>query len=83
MYKNLGKYFHNSPDKNPNDRITKYWSNCKKEIERITKIGAVVVSFGWNTNGIGKSYNFKIERILILAHGGRHNDTLVTVEKKI
>ena len=83
MYKGLGKYFHNSPDKNPDDRITKYWSNCKKEIERIARIGATVISFGWNTNGIGKSYNFKIERILILAHGGRHNDTLITVEKKI
>ena len=83
MQKGLGKYFHNSPDKNPDDRITKYWSNCKKEIERIARIGATVISFGWNTNGIGKSYNFKIERILILAHGGRHNDTLITVEKKI
>ena len=82
MYKGFGKYFHNSPDKDPDKRITKYWTNCKKEIERITKTEATIISFGWNTSGIGKKYGFKIEKILILVHGGRHNDTLVTVEKK-
>lgn len=53
------------------------------EIARITKVGGEVISFGWNTNGVGKKRGFEIEQILILAHGGSHNDTLVTVEKKI
>ena len=83
MYKNLGNFFHNSPNGDQAKRITKYWTNCKKEIVRITKSGAKVLSFGWHTNGIGKSYNFKIERIMILAHGGRHNDTLITLESKL
>ena len=36
-YKNFGNFFHNSNDKDQGRRITKYWSNCKKEISRIIK----------------------------------------------
>ena len=57
MYKDIGGYFHNSPDKDQAQRITKYWSNCKKEIVRITEKNAKVISFGWNSNGIGKKYD--------------------------
>ena len=28
-------------------------------------------------------YGFEIERILLVAHGGWHNDTICTVERKI
>lgn len=52
------------------------------EIQRITKKGGLCLSFGWNTNGVGKKRGFKIIEILIVAHGGSHNDTLVTVERK-
>ena len=33
-------------------------------------------------NGIGKTKGFEILEILTVAHGGQHNDTLVTVEIK-
>ena len=83
MYKDIGGYFHNSPDKDQAQRITKYWSNCKKEIVRITEKNAKVISFGWNSNGIGKKYGFQIYRIVLAAHGSHHNDTIATVERKI
>jgi len=57
-------------------------STIKKEIARITKVGGKVISFGWNTMGIGKTRNFEITRILIVPHGGNKNDTLVVVENK-
>ena len=60
-----------------------YWSKCKKEIARVMRVGGKVISFGWNTNGIGKKYNFEIIRIVAVAHGGQHNDTLATVEIKV
>tara|TARA_R110002012_G_scaffold210120_1_gene380735 strand:- start:45 stop:509 length:465 start_codon:yes stop_codon:yes gene_type:complete len=60
-----------------------YWSNCRKEISRIIKPGGKVISFGWNTNGIGKKYNFQIKKIVFVAHGSQHNDTIATVEIKI
>lgn len=59
-----------------------FWGNLKKEISRITKTGGIVVSFGWNSNGIGKKNGFSQEEIMIVAHGGHHNDTICTVEIK-
>ena len=59
-----------------------FWGNLKKEIARITKPNGIVISFGWNTNGIGKTKGFEILEILTVAHGGQHNDTLCTVERK-
>ena len=59
-----------------------FWGNLKKEIARITKPDGIVISFGWNTNGIGKTKGFEIIEILTVAHGGQHNDTLCTVERK-
>lgn len=60
-----------------------YWSNQKKEMERIVKKDGVVISCGWNSGGIGKKYGFDIVEILLVPHGGAHNDTIVVVEKKI
>lgn len=60
-----------------------YWSECKKQISRITKVGGKVVSFGWNSNGIGKGLGFEIIRIMLVAHGSMHNDTIVVVEQKV
>lgn len=61
---------------------TTFWSNQKKEISRIVKIGGKVITFGWNSGGIGYKYGFEIQRILLVAHGGWHNDTICTVEVK-
>ena len=60
-----------------------YWGNQKKEIARIVKKNGIVITFGWNSGGIGKTKGFKIIEILLVAHGGWHNDTIVTVERKI
>ncbi|WP_241434403.1 adenine-specific DNA methylase [Natronorubrum tibetense] len=60
-----------------------FWSDVKDEIERICSSGATVISFGWNSGGIGKTRGFEIRRILLVPHGGRHNDTLVTVEDRV
>ena len=60
-----------------------YWSNHKKEIGRIVKKDGIVITCGWNSGGIGKKYGFEILEILLIPHGGWHNDTIITVEKKI
>ena len=60
-----------------------FWGNHKKEISRILKIGGKVITFGWNSGGIGYKYGFEIQRILMVPHGGWHNDTICTVETKI
>jgi len=53
------------------------------EISRILKPNGIVISFGWNSSGVGKVRGFEIIEILLVAHGGMHNDTICTVERKI
>ncbi len=53
------------------------------EIARILKVGGVCLCFGWNTNGVGKKRGFEMTDVLIVAHGGSKNDTLVTREIKV
>lgn len=60
-----------------------YWSKQKKEIARIVKKDGIVITCGWNSGGIGKTNGFEIVEILLVPHGGWHNDTIVTVERKI
>ena len=60
----------------------KYWAECKNEINRIIKPGGKAICFGWNSMGLGKNRGFKMERILLVPHGGSKNDTIVTVEIK-
>lgn len=53
------------------------------EIGRIIKHNGLAISFGWNSNGIGKKRGFRIIRILLVASGGSHNDTIMTIERKV
>lgn len=76
-YKNIGLEVSNKTTQST------FWSNQKKEISRIVKVGGKVISFGWNSGGIGMKYGFEIERVLLVAHGGWHNDTICTVERKV
>ena len=75
-YKNLGKVV------NMQTTQASYWSNQKKEIGRILKPNGIVITCGWNSGGIGKKYGMEIQEILLVPHGGWHNDTIVTVERK-
>lgn len=60
-----------------------YWSKQKEQIGKIVKPEGIVITCSWNSGGIGKKYGFEIEEILLVPHGGWHNDTIVVVERKI
>ncbi len=59
-----------------------FWGNLKKEIGRVASKESIVITFGWNSGGIGKTNGFEIIEILLVSHGGAHNDTIITVERK-
>ena len=59
------------------------FSKVKDVISKIVKGGAYVISFGWNSNAMGKNRGFEIIEILLVPHGGHHNDTICVVERKI
>ena len=75
-YKKLGRAV------NMQTTQSSYWSNMKKEIARILTPSGVCITFGWNSGGIGKGLGLDIEEVLIVAHGGWHNDTICTVDRK-
>jgi hypothetical protein len=60
-----------------------FYSRVKDEAARVVKQNGKVITFGWNSNGIGKCRGFEIIKILLIPHGGAKNDTIVTVEKGI
>jgi len=64
------------------DTQSSFWGDMKREIGRIVQKDGVVISCGWNSGGMGKVNGFEIEEILLVPHGGWHNDTIVTVERK-
>ena len=59
-----------------------FWTDIKNEITRIIKPNGIIISCGWNSGGIGKELGFEIIEILLVPHGGIHNDTIITVERK-
>ena len=64
------------------DTQSKFWGDCKKEIARVVRPGGHVFSFGWNSGGIGLGLGFEIKSILLVAHGGWHNDTICVLQQK-
>ena len=52
-------------------RIKKEWRN--HALPLLTN-DAVVLSFGWNSVGFGSGLGFELEEIMLVSHGGEHND---------
>ena len=61
----------------------KYWADCRDELARVIKPGGKSICCGWNSMGFGKARGFRMDRVLLVPHGGERNDTIVTVETKI
>lgn len=60
-----------------------YWAKCKDEMARCCKMGGKVIHFCWDSTGCGKKRGFEIERIALVCHGACHNDTIITVDRKV
>ena len=67
----------------PEQTKSDYLSKCKDRLALLIAAGGKVVSCGWNSGGMGKGRGFELDKILLVAHGGPHNDTIVTVETKV
>src|SRR5258708_3813556 len=76
-YKDMGFTYHNA--ENP----TGGYPKVRDKIADLVRMDGYVISFGWNTVGIGKCRGFEIIEIMIVSHGGNRNDTLCTVKKKV
>jgi hypothetical protein len=72
-----------TPKQNGTAGRAEYWARCKDEISRILKHGGRCISFCWDSVGVGKNRGFKIEEVLLICHGACHNDTIVTIDRKV
>lgn len=59
----------------------RYNKIIKDKLTELLANNGLVISFGWNSCGFGLKRGFKIVEILLLCHGGSHNDTIITVEE--
>jgi hypothetical protein len=59
------------------------YSEAKFRLARLLKPGGVALTFGWNSVGFGTCLGFEIEEILLVCHGGAHNDTICVAERQI
>ena len=57
------------------------YARVRKAIVPVLSDNGIVLSFGWNSCGMGKGY--LLEEIMLVAHGGGHNDTICIAERRI
>ncbi len=65
------------------DTCTQFYNRVLNPLADIIKPGGIAISCGWNSQGFNKNRGFEIIEILLVCHGGHHNDTIVTVERKV
>lgn len=59
------------------------YQRVRNALDEIISPGGIVLSFGWHSNGMGKTRKYEIVEILLVAHGGAHNDTICIAERKL
>lgn len=57
------------------------YARVRKAARALCKAGTKVLSFGWNSAGMGKGFE-QLEMMLV-AHGGAHNDTICVAEVRV
>lgn len=74
-YKNIGR-----PVTAFDTRNAALYARVRKALSALLKPGGVALSFGWQSSGFGKA--FVTEEILLVQHGGAHNDTICVAQRK-
>ena len=58
------------------------YSRVKNAMAEVLTDDAIVLSFGWNSAGMGQKHGFEQIEIMLVCHGGAHNDTICLAERK-
>lgn len=58
------------------------YKRVRDALDAIMKPGGIVLSFGWQSSGMGKGRGYAPLEIALIQHGGGHNDTICIAEKK-
>ena len=58
------------------------WKDAKDATAAMQDPGGIVLTFGWNSNGMSKSRGCEMLEVMLVHHGGGRNDTICTAEVK-
>lgn len=75
VYQQIGR-------KTTSQDTSKSWGSWRDALAVLIESKGVVLSFGWNSCGMGMKRGFEIVEILMVCHGGNHNDTICVAETK-
>lgn len=59
------------------------YKTVKDGLDRALKPGGIAICCGWNSMGFGLGRGYVLLEVLLVPHGAAHNDTIVTVERKV
>lgn len=59
------------------------WKAERDVIDAIMEPGGYVLTFGWNSQGMGTERGYYLDEVVLVCHGAGHNDTICTAERKI
>lgn len=54
----------------------------RDRVAKIVKPNGVVLSYGWNSSGMGLKRGWELFDMLVVCHGGDHNDTICIAERR-
>lgn len=58
------------------------YKRVRDAMDHIIRPGGVVLSFGWNSAGMGIKRGYEIIEVQLVCHGSAHNDTICIAERK-
>lgn len=62
---------------------SRLYRRVREALVPILAPNATALSFGWNSSGMGRKRGFEIIEILLVHHGGAHNDTICVAERRL
>jgi hypothetical protein len=77
VYQSIGRAVGTADTQSP-----RLYREVRDELDRLLVPGGVALSFGWNSAGFGRERGYTVAEILLVAHGGAHNDTICVAEIK-
>lgn len=74
-YKGLGRKVTGEDTQN-----ARLYKRVREPLAALLKPGGIALSFGWNSTGFGRGW--PTEEIMLVRHGGAHNDTICVAQRK-
>jgi hypothetical protein len=62
---------------------SRLYKRVKDGLDKMLKPDGIAICCGWNSLGFGIKRGYDLLEVLLVTHGGAHNDTIVTVERKV